>query len=476
MKNTKEQGITLVALVITIVILIILATITINVAFGEGGLIERAQQAKELTEQATKEEEEKLNAVMSEYGDLINGINEGSTGANEVDPGPVEPEITGTPIADIKGQEQQDTTKVKAPIEPNEDGAEPGTPEEQGNLYVPGGFQIKSDSTNYINEGIVITDGTNEFVWIPVSSAQLADMYQETSVQLSTVTDMTPVTTDRYSKLRDEDTGEIMDTATHKPGTEEYREPDILTSTSEGDAWPENLATIKSVFASELEEYGVDTSSNQTDAQVLNAWAQMLVDEYNETYRSIVTYGGFYIGRYEISGSVESPIVKQGGTVLTADVAGNWYNLKKACNNVVNNENAVSEMIYGNQWDYVLNWLVETGAKTQTEVYDDSSSWGNYTNYNEANPDNQVTDAGTKILPAGSSDYWCANNIYDLAGNAYEWTQEADSTNFRVYRGGHYYFTGSSYPASNRRNSYPGSTYSNTSARAALYVALDAEE
>ena len=51
-----EQGITLVALVVTIVILIILATITINFAFGEGGLIQKAQEAKNLTEEATKKE------------------------------------------------------------------------------------------------------------------------------------------------------------------------------------------------------------------------------------------------------------------------------------------------------------------------------------------------------------------------------------------------------------------------------------
>ena len=51
---SKEKGITLVALVITIVILIILATVTINAAFGEGGIIKKAQQAKELTEKSKK--------------------------------------------------------------------------------------------------------------------------------------------------------------------------------------------------------------------------------------------------------------------------------------------------------------------------------------------------------------------------------------------------------------------------------------
>ena len=47
LKNKSEQGITLVALVITIIIIIILATVAINFAFGNNGLIKRASDAKE---------------------------------------------------------------------------------------------------------------------------------------------------------------------------------------------------------------------------------------------------------------------------------------------------------------------------------------------------------------------------------------------------------------------------------------------
>lgn len=62
----KERGITLITLIITIVILIILSTVTINVVFGEGGLIEQAQLAKDMTEQATLEEQQSLNHLMEE--------------------------------------------------------------------------------------------------------------------------------------------------------------------------------------------------------------------------------------------------------------------------------------------------------------------------------------------------------------------------------------------------------------------------
>ena len=71
MKAQKEKGITLIALVITVVILIILATVTLNVVLGEGGLIQRAQQAKDLTEQATLEEQQGLNSLMSEFTNIM---------------------------------------------------------------------------------------------------------------------------------------------------------------------------------------------------------------------------------------------------------------------------------------------------------------------------------------------------------------------------------------------------------------------
>lgn len=72
MKKFKEtqRGITLIALVITIVILIILATVTLNVVLGDGGLIQRAQQAKELTEEAAEEEEQQILNLTGYFDEL----------------------------------------------------------------------------------------------------------------------------------------------------------------------------------------------------------------------------------------------------------------------------------------------------------------------------------------------------------------------------------------------------------------------
>lgn len=77
-----------------------------------------------------------------------------------------------------------------------------------------------------------------------------------------------------------------------------------------------------------------------------------------------------------------------------------------------------------------MSWLVRSGAKTEEEVNTDSRSWGNYSD----STGEATTNSGTK-QNTGSSEAWKANNIYDLAGNCYEWTQEAYDANSRIERG-----------------------------------------
>ena len=62
-KRTKEKGITLVALVITIIVLLILAGITIGTLFGKNGIIENAKKAKDETERVEKEEQEAIKDI-----------------------------------------------------------------------------------------------------------------------------------------------------------------------------------------------------------------------------------------------------------------------------------------------------------------------------------------------------------------------------------------------------------------------------
>ena len=70
--SRKMEGITLIALVLTIVILIILATITINFAFGENGLIRSAESARDFYANDTKYTEESISNVESYIDGIIN--------------------------------------------------------------------------------------------------------------------------------------------------------------------------------------------------------------------------------------------------------------------------------------------------------------------------------------------------------------------------------------------------------------------
>ena len=419
----EERGITLIALVITIIILMILATVSINVVLGEGGLIDRAKQAKDLTEQAALKEQEGLNSLISEMTNIL--------AEDQIPPKPTDPtEQTPTPIENVtKGEIFDETTKVS---------------DANGDiLYVPGGFGIATDSPNEIDDGIVITNNgdTKQFVWIPVNDESLGKMYNTTGgeKQLVGVTTKTSI----YSKLRVRSEDSYTETT---PGNESgIREPDVLSSY---DTDPK--------YYNEILEYAST-----------KAMADAMVEEYNTTYQSIAKYDGFYIGRYEITGNVDNPTVQRGGTVINSQ---NWYNLKKACTNVVSTEYAQSTMVYGNQWDEVMAWLIATGDKTETQVNENSADWGNYSD----STGTAATNSGSPQT-AGKNEAWQANNIYDLAGNCSEWTQEAYNTYNRVSRGGDYGYSGSSGPASDRFYNYPYSSSYRNSSRPALYVALNAE-
>ena len=70
-QQNNEGGITLVSLIITIVILIILAAVTINVTLGDGGLIQQAQHAAEVTVNSTKAEQEQIASLEQELANIL---------------------------------------------------------------------------------------------------------------------------------------------------------------------------------------------------------------------------------------------------------------------------------------------------------------------------------------------------------------------------------------------------------------------
>ena len=231
-----------------------------------------------------------------------------------------------------------------------------------------------------------------------------------------------------------------------------YREPDIVKSY----------------------DYDSTLKTRGLGAKTTHEFLNQLEKEFNNMIVSVEKYGGFYIGRYE-TGNInqETPVVQKGNTNISSQT---WYNMYKRCKNIKgDNTNVETGMIWGNQWDRTLMWLIETGSKTKEQIADDSTSWGNYNNatFEYVNSSGSTVtkneNSGTKI-PTGNTEYTKANNIYDLAGNVYDWTMEANSTYSRVCRGGYYNSSGDYDPAGNRYSISP--TFSNGSygCRSALYI------
>ena len=100
-KGKNEAGITLIALTITIIVLLILAGVTISALSGDNGILQNATRAKEETEQAEKDEKEKLGNMEDTINEYVTGIEvEQVTDEN---PGALEGEGTDDKAIGIEG-------------------------------------------------------------------------------------------------------------------------------------------------------------------------------------------------------------------------------------------------------------------------------------------------------------------------------------------------------------------------------------
>ena len=386
----------MIALVVTIIVLLILAAVAINLTIGDNGIFTRAQDATEKWQQAEVNEQHEMNGVVNFIDDYTKNQ------------GPKK-------VADVVGGDKFEKTETIQ----DDNGKE---------VTIPKDFSVHPDSNTVVDEGIIITDGTNEFVWVPVDDP--STMFEEKTATLTGVTTQTSI----YSKLRVR-SSDSSSYSPGAPGTSGIREPDVLSNNDTDPQYYQDVLGFEST----------------------KAMADSMVAEYKAMSESIKKYHGFWIGRYELTGTTEKPTVKS-GDVLTAAEAGKWYGLYKACQNVIrNNTDVKSTMIYGCQWDETMSWLKNTEFKGREDKVDtDSSSWGNY-------------GSGSPIN-TGSVSTYKANEIFDLAGNYYDWTQEAYSSYYRVGRGGSYVSSGSSNPAADRGSYSAGSSSSNGSSRAVLYI------
>ena len=409
-KNAKMHGITLIALVVTIVVLLILAGITISLVFSENGIIAKAREAANKTNEVIINEQAQMNEVTAEMENMLNETGGSETTPEEPEGCPVEEfeKWNGTSDEKVNAVQSTDTTPITVPV-PKGYIASKVT----GETTVEGGFVIYEgeEEVNDTNKDTAQTT-RNQFVWVPVANP--SEMYGRDE------------NCKKWGKLYDFDENGI----TPYNWTEKNGVMSITNAT--GNCEPDVVSS--------------DSSNSVTLTQ--------LETEFNSMIASVEKYGGFYIGRYETGNlkEAEAVVVKNNSDINNQT----WYTMYNKSKGVAVNSNVTTSMIWGCQWDAVMRWMYNSGDAEKKKYTYDSTGKGNYSGSKKA---------------TGSDSAYAVNNIYDMAGNVLDWTIEALITGNRVYRGGDCFGDSNFHPAS-VRNYYriPAVSDDDVGSRLALYM------
>lgn len=317
---------------------------------------------------------------------------------------------------------------------------------------IPKDFSVGvSDTINTISNGLVIQDTNgNQFVWVPVekaiaeSSADYPTSYAGTSTTKAMAIAQTGTNSNYYEGLlydfSSNGTSRVTTSSgarSYRLGNSSYREPSLITGAADGYSWDlESLAQIGGVtYDNQLGYYG--TRAGFSDGI---EFGKYMNEEYKNMIESVQEYKGFYVGRYETSlngTTVQSQLNKKPWD----NSSTGWHNVyyyqdsnRYTTNPYYNSATVTSSMIWGSQYDAMMNWLLKNNTNkmfsTSVGNHTTAVSVGNYT---------------TGVANSGQYSDDLVNNIFDLGGNLLEYNQEAQSTTVRVYRGGSFYKS-SSYP------------------------------
>ena len=449
MRKRQENGITLIALVITIIVLLILAGVTIAMLTGDNGIISKAMQAKIRTEEAKETEETGLN-------EIENYINGKSAEA-------------GVVVQDLKSI-KSDGTEGEVIGEKVSDGAGGVVPIPSGFYYVGGtaksGTVISdnlADKDKYKGQELVGTDlSGNQFVFIPVNGIDLKyeqDHKYDGKYEYAYTTELSGYTS--QSDWSD-DSGESTSVKNYGGffiGRYEAGYPDeikegtiVKTKDSATGKVPVSKARVVSwnlvsqTVAKTASESMYNTDDSKVKSKLVDSYAwdttckwlknSEVIKEDNSGKINSTNYGNYDNSTFAIpKGTLYTKhfyITKQKDGVSSR--CNFWRGgQEKYSYGIVNDENGMKVGVKKGE-------IVPENA-TKPEGAEDAAS-------------NYYTAEGRIEIATGSSDNTRTNNIYDLAGNMWEWTTETkirkngNNTNytFAVMRGGSFKYSGSFSP------------------------------
>ena len=344
-------------------------------------------------------------------------------------------------------------------------------------VTIPGGMTVSGFKGEFesVDQGIVIyrlngdvPDWTNktkmqetydQFVWVPVKNAilDLSSTYsglddagiiskvQEQinvgkypmAIKTNTAGDYIGVLYE-FSEVTENNTTYVKVTPNSNwtPKSTEYREPAGLDIDTE-----KYLKQVNGIL---------NTSYNDS-----TSFQSALQSQYNEMVKKVEEKGGFWVGRYETSSMSNSTTgnyiasnriqVSSKRNTTNGIINVTWYKMyaqQKIYSELALKSKTTSSMIWGSQYDQIMIWM--KGEKSS----DQASSRGKYYVTNGAGKGNYGTISGVEndvysgVAPTGSQDAYSTKNIFDLAGNVYEWSLEANiDIEHRVVRGGCYSVT-----------------------------------
>ncbi len=424
MNKKNQKGITLIALVITIIIILILSTVSINAVLSNQGILKSSQEIERMQNEAVESEKQSTNKTLGEH-------------TNVIDNPPIDPTANW------------DTRKVDKVLS-------------EDNIFVPvpKGYTASTiDGEKKVSTGFVIKEGTNgnarsginEFVWVPVSN--INDIYDKEN-NAGQLWNFSGTTSTKVTYPNQKNSS--------------YREPDVITGANEGE---ESTSGSKyDAVTDNLKQAGMpDTTTAQN-------FKEQLQKEFENMIESVKIYGGFYIGRYETGNLSQTKAVVQ---KYNTDIGNQtWYTQYKLSKTIRANSNVTTSMIWGCQWDATLRWMQTSSDEKVKNFPTNSASYGNYNDntleYKESeNGETKTQVTASSIIPTGSSETTNINNIYDMAGNVYDWSISTYNARYRVISGGAYNVKGIASPSYHNKDFGTPTTSTYVSGfRSTLYINL----